>query len=542
MQQRKLLQPKLDSVSVVRNVADMKTHKKTPLFRQFGGLNSAVAALMLAVPTAGFAAEPGYLQTLLAGTAAGSWVKASTGGAGSYSSAWGSDIGEGSGGPQSIVSAWSSFAWDSNSNNLLLWGGGHANYGGNEMYVWNGAGAKAGQWTRGSLASALTQVNRVVPGDLPNTTQVDVRHYFVTDKAAPQSAHTYDNNVFLANNNMFMTFGGATYDSGYGFETLNSDGQTGRRAGAWMWDPTKANANLTGGISGSANNSAAAGGNMWTNRIGSVAAGSDNGSGNHVNGTTAYRKEGAGGLTDVVYVTMATNCSGCGNWNSLYRYEVGDVRNGGLDKVTRVGFSGATDELGVSAGQSAATLDTVHNLYVHTTANYGGVGASGVDLGVWDLSASAMALGELNYNKAIKLKLDNGTAFVMTDKFGIDFNAATGKYVLWDGTVGGAVWETEAQFDSAGKLMSEWTVHQTGGGSSPLGALDVEAYNGVLGKWKYIEDLGAFVALDRYSELTGNADVWLYKPAAAVPEPGTYALMLAGLAAVGWRARRHARG
>jgi hypothetical protein len=66
---------------------------------------------------------------------------------------------------------------------------------------------------------------------------------------------------------------------------------------------------------------------------------------------------------------------------------------------------------------------------------------------------------------------------------------------------------------------------------------------GVLGKWHYDPTLGAFVALDQIAREDGggwDAAVWLYKPVAGVvPEPETYALLLAGLGLIGWVARRH---
>ena len=37
-----------------------------------------------------------------------------------------------------LIIAWSSFAWDSNRGDLILFGGGHANYAGNEIYRWHG--------------------------------------------------------------------------------------------------------------------------------------------------------------------------------------------------------------------------------------------------------------------------------------------------------------------------------------------------------------------------------------------------------------------
>src|SRR5687768_12653866 len=118
-------------------------------------------------------AETSYnrLSSLLASVPEGGWVKASTN---IFSEAWptGADaVPETLGWTGNVVSAWSSFAWDSTRGNLILWGGGHANYSGNEVYVWDGG---TGKWGRGSLP-----------------TRIDVPTGFVVDPTTPQSSHTY---------------------------------------------------------------------------------------------------------------------------------------------------------------------------------------------------------------------------------------------------------------------------------------------------------------------------------------------------------------
>ena len=39
--------------------------------------------------------------------------------------------------PKNLFRAWSSFAWDHKRHGFWLWGGGHANYEGNEVYFWS---------------------------------------------------------------------------------------------------------------------------------------------------------------------------------------------------------------------------------------------------------------------------------------------------------------------------------------------------------------------------------------------------------------------
>ena len=150
------------------------------------------------------------LTDLLAATPDGGWVKANTT---SFSSAWATGLdavpASSNANTAAVIRAWSSFAWDSTRGDMILYGGGHANYSGNEVYVWDGA---SGVWGRGSLPSRMEQLTDASTGT-PATT------WLAVDRAAPQSAHTYDNNLYLPINDRFLTFGGATFNGGGGFNT-----------------------------------------------------------------------------------------------------------------------------------------------------------------------------------------------------------------------------------------------------------------------------------------------------------------------------------
>jgi hypothetical protein len=452
--------------------------------------NSIAGILAATLASSADASSSDYLINLLNVTPAGGWVMASTN---QFSDAWvtgAAAVPPTPSGPMAIVNAWSSFAWDSNSGNMLLWGGGHANYAGNEMYVWNGGN---GAWSRGSLSSR---------------TLGTVDGSFIVDNAAPQSAHTYDGNLYLPINNMFMTLGGAAYNSGGNFVTLV--GATVERAGPWMWDPTKADPNMVGGTSGSGYDSSSPGGNMWINRVGSL---SGQQGPSYVQNTSAYREENG---QDVVYFTADSQASG---FPSLYRYEVGDVRNGGSDIVAKVGVM-----QNAAAFTGSGTIDVFNGLYVRNSNSF-------ADLAVWDLAKSNAVNPNVNHETAIDLVMTDGTDFVTNPYLAIEYDSKNNRFLLWDGQEQGVIYSTQTTFNPDGSLASVWLVDRLISATieQPSGAFQT----GVLGKWKYVEDLDAFVALN------SDANVWFYKPfVSAVPEPSIFALMFSGLGAVFLIARR----
>lgn len=465
---------------------------KNPFARQTIAVATSIVASLNALPVL---ADTSRLQSLLDAAPVSSWIQVNTG---SWSSAWptGSEAVQGAGdNTRAVVTAWSSFAWDAVNDSLLLWGGGHANYKGNEMYVWN---AGTGAWMLGSLPS-----------------RIDANNY-VVDNAAPQSSHTYDNNLYLPKNNMFVTFGGAAYNSGGNF-TTNINGVE-QRAGPWLWDPTKADSNKVGGTSGSGYNTSTLGGNMWTNRASRVTGSL---SPNYLEDATAYRTENG---KDVVYITSDSQGSGYAN---LYRYEFGDVRIGGMDLASTVGVTNTK-----RSSQGAGTIDSANNLFVRTASFEG---AAAADLVVWDLNKNNAAAPQLNPESAITLKLADGSDFSISTLYGLDYDANNGKFYLWDGS---KLWVTQATYSATGSLLTTWTIKMLGinGNAAPNG----NYVWGVMGKWHYIDQLGAFMALDEYSVDTGDAGVWLYKPEliSAVPELPMPWLFAAGLGLLALRAKR----
>ena len=446
------------------------------------------------------------LSSLLATTPEGGWVKASTN---FFSDAWptGADAVPGTAGaPPAVIQAWSSFAWDSTRDDLLLWGGGHANYAGNEMYVWDGA---TGAWERGSLPSRIDAKGFIIGG------------------TAPQSSHTYDNNVYLPINNMFLTFGGAAFPSGGPFQ--KTDGTNVSRAGPYLWDPSKEDPNKVGGTTGSGWNTTdiAPGGNMWDDRHGQFSGVEPV---SYINGTTANRIENG---RDVVYLTADAASSG---FPYLYRYTVGDVRNGGQDQWEKIGVTNNTVGF-----QGAGTIDSTHNLYIRTAAI---IGPYTSDLAVWDLDKANAANPNSNPDIGINLVNEDGSDFKITGFYGIDYDSANNSVLLWDGKDGGGtVWSAEVITGADGKIGSNttWTVHEIA--STTVDHPHGNFVTAVLGKWHYDSALNAFIALDEATKTASgawDAGVWLYKPmsAAVVPEPETYALLLAGLGLVGCVTRR----
>jgi hypothetical protein len=185
----------------------------------------------------------------------------------------------------------------------------------------------------------------------------------------------------------------------------------------------------------------------------------------------------------------------------LYRYELGAVRAGQIGRYEKVAVSSNAPSY-----QSTGTIDSWRGLYIRTSNMPGYPYA----FGVWQLAKSSASNPSSNTDVGVELIQPDGTAFPGNEDFGIDFDDQTGKIVMWDGSDRGTVWETEASLDAEGNVEPVWIVQKRPATSfsQPRGAFGV----GVLGKWHFVSELGAYIALDEFSPTTGDAGVWLYKP------------------------------
>jgi len=378
--------------------------------------------------------------------------------------------------PAKIIHAWSSMAWDPNRDQLVFWGGGHANYSGNEVYRFD---VRSGLWQRASL-----------PSDVDNP--LGDSQYFAVDgpRNAPTSSHTYDNQEFLPQIDRFITFGGAKFNGKQKF--VLEDGVT--LTGPYLWDPSKAGANSVGGTAGSQVRpflyTNVIGARMWDDRdtVRNRGVGSVRPSGDWVNGTSAYVSVAG---RDAVFVTESPRTQA-----RLFRYTINDVSTPDSDTWELVGI----DSTGYG-NQGAGAYDPVRKLYARTAKT-----ASGWGLVVWNLQQP----GPTNRSYFVVPATDSGP-LALDEFFGMDFDRVRGAFVLWDGgpdvwyvmppPIAGTWTAQKAQRNTSGLLPS-----QQDGSLTAYGV--TTGQRGVLGKWKYAADYDVFFGV--INPTAGN--VWVYKP------------------------------
>jgi hypothetical protein len=434
-------------------------------------MRKLIAALCLLFPSAALA----DLLDVLATVPEGSWIKANVN---TFSSVWTPAAqrplyGLSNTTPERIISAWGGMAWDANRARVWAYGGGHANYTGNDVYYWS---AVTRAWHRASLPSEIAPVG--VNAQYQAIDGVDF---------APSAAHTYDNNIFLPILDRLLTFGGGGFNSGGAYMTRAS-ATTFRRTGPYLFNPNLANANKVGGSHGSHVKRVAPypeveGGFMWDNRdlpLMIPAAPLPN---SHVNGCTAYAQEGG---QDVAYVVARRGSSAV---QHLFRYQIRDVNNPALDLWQQVGryWAGGTTD------QSACGYDPLTRLFFRT-GKYGFAywrvnGPSTINN---DVRASMFDAG------GVLLPLLPAGTFLRY--CGMDFDPVRRRFVLWCGD--GRVWNI-ALPNAAGQWVV--TLAPTPGGAVPSATLNGR---GIIGKWLYARNLDAFVGVQHKTE----GRVWVYKP------------------------------
>jgi len=416
---------------------------------------------------------PGTLAEALAATPEGGWLKANVN---DFSSVWVPEelrpnmLGWGNPTPDHIISAWSSFAWDSNRGNLILYGGGHNNYRGNEVYIWQGSTRR---WTRGSLPSASVEV---VPGSLVFNAIDGAQH-------APASAHTYDNSLFLPIVDRFITFGGASDNTGYGYQTLDKNTGALRPTGPYLFDPNRADPNKVGGTTGSHVTRVSAhpeivGGNMWSNRESVLLRGFGR---SYVEGCTGYAEENG---KDVVYIHV---------WQrGAYKLTLHELDRPENDEYQTMGIY-----WGGPGNQTTCAYDPSRKAFVRTGTNaspfvFWNIGTPG-DRNTDQIAAASDGTRELE-------AWLNGNAIDIAF-CGLEFDSKRSRFALWCGD--GHVWTIEPPFPLS---VNNWKVTRLDAASGPTPNGNVG--KGILGKWKYASDLDVFVGLQ--DNVKGN--VWIYKP------------------------------
>lgn len=388
-----------------------------------------------------------------------------------------------------IVIPWSSFAFDHVRGNLILWGGGHANYSGNQVYQWH---ANTGAWSLSCLPSRLAEG----------------ADGFIVDGKAPQSSHTYQNNIWLRQNDMFCTFGGAALPSG-GLP-LEDDGAGGsRKVVPWLYDLTKTDSNKVGGGDGSGWDATRLGLNAWQHRRDNVATG--NGLNQYPLDYTGHGQGAAISFSqdgkDYAVFTMGAG-SGFPSW---YRWEFGDVRAGEDDQIFSLGGAGT-----VIVSEGWQVYDSKRQLVYRNAinSNDGYTKAEIVSKKIWtDETATPIRL--VNAVGGDYFQQNTNPSVPLECHYGAVYDERNDCLWLWGGLDPdtGLVYRVNipAYDDVTGWSSTTWTVDEIDpAGSRPNGLYQTP----ILGKIKHVPEIDAFIILDK-AGTSGDPDpgVWVFKTA-----------------------------
>jgi hypothetical protein len=126
----------------------------------------------------------------------------------------------GSAGQAGVMSAWGGGVWDEDERRLLIFGGGHGDYGGNELYAWNADTAAFSRLT--SPTGAIGNTGTLTDGLEASGVYFD---------GQPRSFHTY-NNLALRNGTLWCSGGSPYVNGGFTSRPFYFDAE----AGSWVKD------------------------------------------------------------------------------------------------------------------------------------------------------------------------------------------------------------------------------------------------------------------------------------------------------------------
>jgi hypothetical protein len=384
--------------------------------------------------------------------------------------------------PTGVIGDWGAACWDSLRKHLLVFGGGHAGYSGNEVYRWR---SDTLNWERCSLPSDIVLIDAFP--------MYKVKDGYLN---APLATHTYDNNAYLSTVDRMITLGGANV--GTGAHWLR-DAVGALQTGPYLWDPSKADPRLTntqditqkvGGTANSDRLSSAPGGAMWQNRD---------------NFATSGLTTGMVGASSDTNVEGGKDCVYFCNAAKLVKLTINDVTNPSLDTYSLLGDSNGAFGGSITAGAlrpPVASGDPGFYVAICNDGNYT----------FWDLLSPNSSNPFHHFTPA-----GSGPSLGLC---GIVWDSLRSRFLLWNGT--SQVWAltppTRATPSTAlpttGWTVAALTPTSDGRAITPTAPAQSQgnwaagSFLGVIGKWMPAYGAGAFVGVIDPT----NGTVWAYKP------------------------------